>query len=90
MLEKHFHIPPANTTDTTSSGGRNMTAQRQLFDAYLWLTQLQQARCYETAIGVWRRRRSEAARTMGVLYWQLNDVWQGPSWSTIEVSPTYT
>ena len=47
-------------------------AQRELFDAYLWLTQLQQARCYEVAIGQWRCERSAAANTMGVLYWQLN------------------
>ena len=32
---------------------------------------------YEAAITHWRRLKHDAqARTMGVLYWQLNDVWQ--------------
>ncbi|OQR96550.1 beta-mannosidase [Achlya hypogyna] len=47
--------------------------------AYTWLTQVQQGLCYATAIGTWRRQG-----VRGVLYWQLNDVWVGPSWSSIE------
>ena len=71
MMARHFRVPPANAS---RANGRT---QRQLFDDYLWLTQLQQARCYETAFAQWRRQRSTAANTMGILYWQLNDIWPG-------------
>ena len=92
MMGLHFHVPPPNATATTNTttaaaGARSAgppTSQRELFDAYLWLTQLQQARCYETAFGAWRRGRATDAHTMGILYWQLNDIWQGPSWSSLE------
>ena len=46
--------------------------------------QVQQGRCYETAISYWRRSKATPAKTMGTLYWQLNDVWQGPTWSSME------
>jgi beta-mannosidase len=78
QMARHYRVPPASVSPTSSK------TQAELFDAYLWLTQLQQARCYETAFGVWRRLRSEPANTMGILYWQLNAIWQGPDWSTIE------
>lgn len=71
QMDRHFSLPPAECS------GDATTSQRDVFDAYLYLTQLQQSRCYETAINRWRQLRSDPnAQTMGILYWQLNDIWQ--------------
>lgn len=46
-----------------------------------YLSELNQAYCLK--IGVEHFRRS-MPRTMGALYWQLNDCWPGASWSSLE------
>lgn len=51
------------------------------------VVQVMQAQCVKTQTEFYRRSQSEiidgSGRTMGALYWQLNDVWQAPSWSSI-------
>jgi beta-mannosidase len=51
------------------------------FAALSYLSQLNQAHCLK--VGVEHFRRS-MPRTMGALYWQLNDCWPVASWSSIE------
>ncbi|XP_061441531.1 beta-mannosidase isoform X1 [Rhineura floridana] len=58
------------------------------FKHLIYLTQVMQAQCIKTETEFYRRSQSEIisgeGRTMGALYWQLNDIWQGPSWASLE------
>lgn len=49
--------------------------------------QVMQAQCVKAQTEFYRRSRTELidgkGHTMGALYWQLNDIWQAPSWSSI-------
>lgn len=53
------------------------------FDDYTYLSQLTQRLAMKTAIEAHRLNRDKC---MGTLYWQFNDVWLGPTWSTIDAS----
>ncbi len=51
------------------------------FESTLWLSQILQGMAIKYAVEHWRRNMP---RTMGALYWQLNDCWPAPSWSSID------
>ncbi|XP_015717580.1 beta-mannosidase isoform X2 [Coturnix japonica] len=71
----HFKLP--QTTDPIKK-----------FKDMIYLTQVMQAQCVKTETEFYRSSRSEIIKgeghTMGALYWQLNDIWQAPSWSSLE------
>lgn len=56
---------------------------------FVYVSQLTQAIAIKTETEFYRRNRfidpeTKLGKTMGALYWQLNDVWQAPTWSSIE------
>ncbi|XP_074547334.1 beta-mannosidase [Halichoeres trimaculatus] len=71
----HFNLP--NSSDPLKR-----------FTDTLYITQVMQAQCVKAQTEFYRRSQSEIiegkGHTMGALYWQLNDIWQAPSWSSLE------
>jgi len=53
---------------------------------WLYVNQLTQARALEMAIDA---HRGKMGHCMGTLYWQLNDCWAAPTWSTMDVHYQY-
>ncbi len=51
------------------------------FEDYVYLSQLSQAYGMDVAISA---QRASRPRSMGSLYWQLNDAWTSISWSSID------
>ncbi|KAI0113164.1 glycoside hydrolase family 2 protein [Daldinia grandis] len=54
------------------------------FSAWCHSTQLYQADFYKSQIEFYRIGSGRPERQLGSLYWQLQDVWQAPTWSSIE------
>uniref|UniRef100_A0A0B6ZRQ6 Beta-mannosidase Ig-fold domain-containing protein n=1 Tax=Arion vulgaris TaxID=1028688 RepID=A0A0B6ZRQ6_9EUPU len=77
-LEVGLHLNLPNSTNATSN-----------FIDFIYLTQINQAMSIRTQSEHYRRYQSQLqsdARglTMGALYWQLNDIWQAPTWASID------
>ncbi|XP_014672055.1 PREDICTED: beta-mannosidase-like [Priapulus caudatus] len=75
QIVRHFDLPESLVT---------CPQPKQTFLDTLYMTQVNQAMSIKTETEFYRRGRGTDANTMGALYWQLNDIWQGASWSSIE------
>ncbi|KAE8356463.1 glycoside hydrolase superfamily [Aspergillus coremiiformis] len=100
MLRNHHYPPADTATDNfrnTSLGMGEMTlgVQRYYpvpnkvdsvanFSAWCHATQLFQSDMYRSEIQFYRRGSGMPERQLGSLYWQLEDIWQAPSWASIE------
>lgn len=51
------------------------------FKTFIYYSQLTQAKAVGIAIS---GHRADSPRCMGTLFWQLNDCWQAPTWSSID------
>ncbi|KAK4290007.1 hypothetical protein Pmani_037073 [Petrolisthes manimaculis] len=72
----HMELPPQDGTAAS-------------YQQYLYLTQVHQAMAVKAETEFYRRWMSSVTDegegyTSGALYWQLNDIWQGASWASIE------
>jgi beta-mannosidase len=68
---------------------RDNETQEEEFPTFIYFAQINQAMSIKTATEFFRRGRSLLTSdgqgvTMGALYWQLNDIWQGASWASLE------
>ncbi len=59
----------------------NLFGSTSDFKEFIYFSQLTQAKAVGIAIS---GHRTDAPRCMGTLYWQLNDCWSAPTWSSID------
>lgn len=58
-------------------------------ETLIYFSQISQAMTIKAETEVYRIEQDGLMNTMGALYWQLNDVWVAPSWSSIDYNRNY-
>jgi beta-mannosidase len=99
LRNHHYPSGGLNTTNfhNTSLGMGEMTVAAQLyyptpnktdsianFSSWCFTTQVFQADFYKSQIQWYRAGSGMPNRQLGCLYWQLEDIWQAPTWAGIE------
>lgn len=62
----------------------NKTDPLANFSSWIHTTQIFQADFYKSQIQFYRAGSGRPERQLGSLYWQLEDIWQAPTWAGIE------
>ncbi|KAG6839869.1 hypothetical protein C0991_010981, partial [Blastosporella zonata] len=68
-------LPTPSTADTN-----------QTFAQWCWSTQIFQTITMVSQVAWYRHGAEQSENNLGALVWQLNNIWQGVSWSSIEYS----
>ena len=88
--ESDYHITSEifNSHQKCRNGNRKMLYyllekyyEPEKFEDLIYMTNLIQKECIQDATEHWRRNRG---RCNGSLFWQYNDCWQAPSWSSVD------
>lgn len=88
-IKNRQHLLGGNLFLDTSIKKHLPLASDMTLSRYFYLSQVDQAVAVKTESEFYRRNRkinheTGEGMTMGALYWQLNDVWVAPSWSSID------
>lgn len=87
-LMDHRQHSPLGNTPIEALISKNLplpsTDSENYNEALIYMSQISQAMAIKMETEVYRIERGGLMGTMGALYWQLNDVWVAPSWSSIE------
>lgn len=62
----------------------NKTEPLANFSSWIHTTQIFQGDYYKSQIQFYRAGSGRPERQLGSLYWQLEDIWQAPTWASIE------
>lgn len=100
ILLRNHHNPPGglslNTSNSLQGMGQMTIAVETYypipskddplanFSSWCLATQRFQADMYKSEITFYRRGSGRPERQLGSLYWQLEDIWQAPTWAGIE------
>ena len=100
VLLRTHHNPPGGLGVSTAGGQGGMDQMTSAvhtyypipsradplanFSSWCLATQRFQADMMKSEIAFYRRGSGMAERQLGSLYWQLEDIWQAPTWSSVE------